>query len=122
LARVFIEHCKETKDDVRLESALPVVTSIAFRTQEWYNLLQDEDPVLQDVDESGRRKREDEIASKEVIVAELLKLAANLDYADEIGRRKMFELVRKSFCQMSQLIQHSIQQVVCCAKKPFPSG
>jgi condensin complex subunit 3 len=95
LARVFIEHCRETKDDVRLESSLPVVTLIAFRTQEWYNLLQDEDPVLQDLDDGERRRREDEIASKEVIVAELLKLAVNLDYADEIGRRKMFELVRK---------------------------
>lgn len=26
------------------------------------------------------------------IVGELLKLAVNLDYADEIGRRKMFQL------------------------------
>ena len=84
-----------TKDDVRLESALPVVTLIAFRTQEWYNLLQDEDPVSQHLNEVERRKREDEIASKEIIVAELLKLAVNLDYADEIGRRKMFELVRE---------------------------
>jgi condensin complex subunit 3 len=94
LARVFIEHCKETNDNVRLESALPVVTLIAFRAQEWYNLLQDDLASL-DVDDGERRRKEDETASKEIIVAELLKIAANLDYADEIGRRKMFDLVRK---------------------------
>lgn len=93
--RVFIKHCKETEDVVRLEVALPVVTLIAFRTQEWYNLLQEEEPVSQDLAEDELRGREDEIASKEVVVAELLKLAVNLDYADEIGRRKMFDLVRK---------------------------
>jgi hypothetical protein len=32
--------------------------------------------------------------SQEFILTELLKLAVNLDYADEIGRRKMFQLVR----------------------------
>jgi condensin complex subunit 3 len=95
LARVFIEHCKEIEDNISLEAALPVVTSVAFRTQEWYNLLQDEEPVSQDLEDDEYRRREDAIASKETIVAELLKLAVNLDYADEIGRRKMFDLVRK---------------------------
>ena len=32
--------------------------------------------------------------SQEFILTELLKLVVNLDYADEIGRRKMFQLVR----------------------------
>jgi len=32
--------------------------------------------------------------SQEFMLTELLKLAVNLDYADEIGRRKMFQLVR----------------------------
>lgn len=31
---------------------------------------------------------------KEFIISELLKLAVNLDYADETGRRKMFALIR----------------------------
>ena len=37
LVRVFIEHCIATKDDARLESALPVVTSLAYHIQSSYN-------------------------------------------------------------------------------------
>ena len=39
---------------------------------------------------------EDEKADREFIIAEMLKLAVNLDYSDEIGRRKMFQLMRQS--------------------------
>lgn len=95
MARVFIEHCKDIKQDVRLEAVLPVVTTIAFRTQEWYNILQDAEPVSRGLEDNELRRREEAIASTETIVAELLKLAVNLDYADEIGRRKMFNLVRQ---------------------------
>jgi len=87
-----------TKDDARLESALPVVTALAFKIQSAYNeLLEDiqasEDLLPQggEVDES----KEDERMDKEFIIGEMLRLAVNLDYADEIGRRKMFQLVRK---------------------------
>ena len=95
LARVYVDHCRDNEDNVRLEATLPVVMSIAFRIQEWYNLLQDAEPLPADAGDDERQKREDELASKELVLAELLKLAVNLDYADEIGRRKMFDLVRK---------------------------
>lgn len=61
---------------------MPVVTALAFRTQDEYNKLvgaaSDEEPG--DVDERA------------FVVGELLKLAVHLDYADETGRRKMFQL------------------------------
>ena len=68
---------------------MPVVTALAFRTQDEYNKLVEisgeENPV--DADE------------RTFVVSELLKLAVHLDYADETGRRKMFQLTR-------ELIQH----------------
>ncbi|KIM91366.1 hypothetical protein PILCRDRAFT_810639 [Piloderma croceum F 1598] len=101
LARVFVAHCITTKDEARLELALPVVTALAFRIQEGYNaLLEDiqaeEERVERDEvgTEEARQKREDERMDREFVIGEMLKLAVDLDYADEIGRRKMFQLVR----------------------------
>jgi condensin complex subunit 3 len=85
LARVFVDHCIAQKDENRLEETLPVVTALAFRIQDEYNSL-----VSATNDENG------EIAEQAFIVGELLRLALNLDYADEIGRRKMFQLARMS--------------------------
>jgi condensin complex subunit 3 len=104
LARVFVAHCIATKDEARLESALPVVTALAFRIQEGYNaLLEDiqaeEERVERDEvgTEEARQKREDERMDREFVIGEMLKLAVDLDYADEIGRRKMFQLVREYY-------------------------
>ncbi|KAF7968330.1 hypothetical protein HWV62_30947 [Athelia sp. TMB] len=97
LARVFVAHCIATKDDARLESALPVVTALAFRIQSAYNsLLEDiEAEEYRDKDnEEDIQRREDDRMDREFVIGEMLKLAVDLDYADEIGRRKMFQLVR----------------------------
>ena len=96
LARVFVEHCKATKDETRLEATLPVVTSVAFGIEKSYKSLGDmcrEDAG--NIDEAERIRREDIIFDKEFVIAEFLKLAVHLDYSDEIGRRKMFQLVRE---------------------------
>jgi condensin complex subunit 3 len=66
---------------VRLEDSLPVVTHFAFRIQDQYNSLV----------QAG----EDDQPEKTFIVGELVKLAVNLDYADENGRRQMFSLTRE---------------------------
>lgn len=101
LARVFVDQCVVAKNEARLEATLPVVTAMAFRIQERYNdlmvLIQDEmdeGPTRLSDREEDRIRREEERMSQEFILTELLKLAVNLDYADEIGRRKMFQLVR----------------------------
>ncbi|KAJ7284629.1 nuclear condensing complex subunit [Mycena rebaudengoi] len=101
LARVFVEHCafldreEKGRGEQRIEGAgIPVVTSCAFRIQAGYNDLaaaeEDREASRGVEDEEEREKRED----KEFVVGEMLKLAVSLDYADEIGRRKMFALVR----------------------------
>ncbi|WWC92262.1 uncharacterized protein L201_007216 [Kwoniella dendrophila CBS 6074] len=88
LARVFVDHCFSNKDEARLEEALPVVTALAFCIQNEYNKL-----VGSTNDGNG------DVTDRAFIVGELLKLAVNLDYADEIGRRKMFQLAREMISQ-----------------------
>ncbi|KAH0581314.1 hypothetical protein H2248_012409 [Termitomyces sp. 'cryptogamus'] len=105
LARVFLEHCLSEKNETRLEAAsLPVVTAFAFLLQDSYNALLN---VLQDAenvaflnagepedDEEEVEKREEERAKKEVILGELLRMSLKLDFMDEIGRRKVFTIVK----------------------------
>ena len=84
------------QDETRLEASLPVVTGVAFGIEKFYKLLGDmhnEDST--DIDEAERIRREDARFDKASVIIELLKLAVHLDYSDEIGRRKMFQLVRE---------------------------
>ncbi|KAG5636580.1 hypothetical protein H0H81_007551 [Sphagnurus paluster] len=104
LARVFIEYCLSTKNEARLEAAsLPVVTAFAFHLQESYNglveILQEAENVAflnagEPGDEEEAEKREEELAKREVVLGEMLRMALKLDYMDEIGRRKVFSVVR----------------------------
>ncbi|KAI0063895.1 hypothetical protein BV25DRAFT_1823946 [Artomyces pyxidatus] len=98
LVRVYVDHCTSTKDDSRLDSVLPLVTGHAFLLQERSNALlkkiaEDDRTRLLDDDESAARKEEQRI-EQEFVIAEMLRLAVNLDFGDEIGRRKMEWLVR----------------------------
>ena len=85
---MFVDHCVSTKENNRLEKVLPVVTAHAFRIQEAYNTLLD---VLDGAETGGDDEAVDE---HEFILAELLRIASNLDYADEIGRRRLEQFVR----------------------------
>lgn len=92
-----------------METVLPVVTALAFRIQGSYNDLlgkieaEEEDRLLQEglpvneQDDDERVKREEARIDQEFVIGEMLKMALKLDYGDEIGRRKMFQLVRKSY-------------------------
>ncbi len=94
-----MEHCITTEDAERLESSLPVVTALAFHLQTQYNnflqLLTEKEDHEEEGDEEANEACEDRIADAEFVMSELLRLAEHLDYADEIGRRKMFGVVRK---------------------------
>ncbi|OXC68612.1 hypothetical protein AYX13_02817 [Cryptococcus neoformans] len=92
LVRVFVDRCITIKDTARLEDSIPVVTALAFRVQEEYNKL------VQAVNEGADDAT---LMERTFIVGELLKLAVNLDYADEIGRRKMFQLAREMISQIN---------------------
>ena len=106
LARVFVDHCKAVGDN-RVETVLPVVTALAFRIQDSYNDLlrkieeEEEHRLLEEgmsqsqEDDDARVKREEERMDREFVIGEMLQMALNLDYGDEIGRRKMFQLIRE---------------------------
>ena len=94
LAKIYVEHCVKLKDDNRLESSMPVVTALAFKIQALYNtLLQYAQTELPDVSGESFEAKASHVANTEFIIGELLGLAVHLDYADEIGRRKVFALV-----------------------------
>ena len=108
LLRVFTDHCVASKEDARLEAALPVVGVVAGKIGKMYNEMQKaieaeaEDMLLRDgMDdpefEEQKARREEEQFDREFVIGEMLKLALNLDYGDEIGRRLMFQLVRECF-------------------------
>ncbi|KAL5523222.1 YCG1_1 [Sanghuangporus sanghuang] len=107
LARVFVDHCVKKEDDGRIEANMPVMTALAFKIQELYNELMNrteadkENRAFGTEDASDDESKAAESASKEFIIGDLMKLSLNLDYADEIGRRKMFALVRHMVSQDS---------------------
>jgi hypothetical protein len=80
LARVFVEHCIATKDEARMEDTMPVVAEQAFRIQEEYNKLD-----------------EDEITERSFMIGQLLTLAVHMDYTDQYGRTAMFKHASESF-------------------------
>ncbi|CAM0139960.1 unnamed protein product [Umbelopsis sp. WA50703] len=81
LIRVFTKFLQKKQYNEKLDSVLPEVTRHAFYIQMYNNLWQ-----------QASRETEGEY---EYIVGQLLEMAKILDYADEIGRRKMFMLLRE---------------------------
>ncbi|KAF9937108.1 hypothetical protein BGZ65_001803 [Modicella reniformis] len=81
LVRAYAEFCRAKDDDIQFEKAVPEVTRHAFYIQKYSNNMQEAD--------------EDNRPEAEFIVTQLLMIAKLLDYADENGRRKMFNLLRE---------------------------
>ncbi|TQS32550.1 hypothetical protein Golomagni_07131, partial [Golovinomyces magnicellulatus] len=97
LARSFNEFCRtegNRKYESLVEEKLPEVTKLAFYLERYLNVLID---TLKRVAESGMNEDdEDATVEQEFIVEQLLHIALSLDYSDEVGRRKMFTLIRQS--------------------------
>ena len=76
-----------------------MVTFLAFKVQSSYNALLERIRELSGSRQESSENDEEEVdeiqEEMEFVIGEMLKLAVHLDYADEIGRRKMFSLVRK---------------------------
>ena len=94
-----MDYCVKKKDFARLEASIPVVTALAFKIQSSYNSLLrriqkiHEDAMFVIQDEKTRDENELDLATRVFVLHEMLTMSINLDYADEIGRRKMFSLV-----------------------------
>ncbi|KAJ1031134.1 hypothetical protein NDA18_002353 [Ustilago nuda] len=100
LARVFVDYFKRIKNDRRLEECLPMVTALAFRIEkEYVELVELIEQYNAKANSALAPEDELEIAlfvirNKTFVVSQLLGIALASDYGDEIGRRKMFGLVR----------------------------
>ena len=93
MARTYIECCQQ--DDAlqaKIEDKMPEVTRLGFHIQGYLNTL------LETIrnNSASEEPNEEEQADQEFVVEQLLHIAHCLDYTDEIGRRKMFTLLRNA--------------------------
>jgi condensin complex subunit 3 len=95
LIRVFTKYCVTQKEEAQLEGKLPVVTGFAFKIQDVYNNLRQriESNMNLEDDEDTLTSREEARLDLEFVLGEMLRIAMYLDYGDEMGRRRMFQLV-----------------------------
>jgi condensin complex subunit 3 len=97
LARSFNDFCREAEDSKHeaLLEKMPEVTKLGFYLQKYVNALIA--AIKKAEEEHGEMAEEDEeIIELEFIVEQLLRIALTLDYSDEVGRRKMFSLIRET--------------------------
>ena len=107
MARTFIECCQQDPaTQSKLEEKMPEVTRIGFYLQRNLNTLLD--TIRAANDGSGT---DEEQPDQEFIVEQLLHIAHFLDYTDEIGRRKMFSLLRDAI-SVAELPEESTRLAV----------
>ncbi|KAM7185375.1 Nuclear condensing complex subunit [Rhypophila sp. PSN 637] len=102
LCRSFNDFCRSEgngKFEALIEEKLPEVTKVAFYLERYIKVLIDaikraEEHQVDDEDEQG--EEEGDTVEQEFIVEQLLHIALTLDYSDEVGRRKMFALLRQT--------------------------
>ncbi|KAJ6256692.1 hypothetical protein Dda_8558 [Drechslerella dactyloides] len=102
LARTFHDYCRDpaSPNDHHIDEKMPEVTHLAFIIQKNINLLINSPAgvPVNPVRGGGRTSTggPKDSAEVEFIVEQLLLIALKADYGDEIGRRKMFALLRES--------------------------
>ncbi|KAL2040754.1 hypothetical protein N7G274_006733 [Stereocaulon virgatum] len=96
MARSFNDYCHQQANDkyqTLVEEKMPEVTKLAFFLQRYTNNLVDS--LCRNSDRHEADEEEDTV-EQEFIVEQLLHIAKTLDYSDEVGRRKMFALLRET--------------------------
>ncbi|KAL3423037.1 hypothetical protein PVAG01_04784 [Phlyctema vagabunda] len=98
IARSFNDFCRadgNSKFEALIEEKMPEVTKLAFYLQRYVTVLVEalKRVASQEVEEE---EEEEDTVEQEFIVEQLLHIAQTLDYSDEVGRRKMFSLLRQS--------------------------
>ena len=95
LLRSFNDFCRvenEGKYDNLADEKMPEVTALAYFLSKYTTDLLQRKKLAK---ESGEAN-DDDAVEHEFIVEQLLHIAITLDYSDEVGRRKMFSLLRES--------------------------
>lgn len=100
MARSFNDFCRQQGDekyDMLVEEKMPEVTKLAFFLQRYTKNLVDclyHNHTRYEGHEEG--EGEEDTVEQEFVVEQLLYIAKTLDYSDEVGRRKMFTLLRET--------------------------
>ncbi|KEY67316.1 hypothetical protein S7711_04568 [Stachybotrys chartarum IBT 7711] len=97
MARSFNDFCRTESNgryEALVEEKLPEVTKLAFYLERYLNVLTE--ALKRVAQQSGDDDDEEDTVEQEFIVEQLLHIALTLDYSDEVGRRKMFSLLRQS--------------------------
>ncbi|KAH7144620.1 nuclear condensing complex subunit [Dactylonectria estremocensis] len=97
MARSFNDFCRlegNGKYLALLEEKTPEVTKLAFFLERYLQVLVEalKRVSQQDLEED---EEEEDTVEQEFIVEQMLQIALTLDYSDEVGRRKMFTLLRR---------------------------
>ncbi|KAI0880836.1 condensin subunit Cnd3, partial [Annulohypoxylon maeteangense] len=98
IARSFNEFCRtegKGKYESLIEEKLPEVTKLAFFLERYLNVLIEATKRVGSQDSTEGDEEEDTV-EQEFIVEQLLHIILTLDYSDEVGRRKMFALLRQT--------------------------
>ncbi|KAJ5621063.1 hypothetical protein N7510_005047 [Penicillium lagena] len=95
LLRSFNDFCRvenEGKYDNLADEKMPEVTALAYFLSKYMTELLQRKRVSKDTGDAN----DEDAVEHEFIVEQLLHIALTLDYSDEVGRRKMFSLLRES--------------------------
>ncbi|PYI00626.1 hypothetical protein BO78DRAFT_401960 [Aspergillus sclerotiicarbonarius CBS 121057] len=95
LIRSFSDFCRvehEGKYDKLADEKIPEVTALAFYLHKYMTDLLQRKKAAKDTGDAN----DDETVEQEFVVEQLLHISMTLDYSDEVGRRKMFSLLRES--------------------------
>ncbi|KAL4995432.1 nuclear condensing complex subunit [Aspergillus recurvatus] len=110
LLRSFNDFCRvenEGKYDSLADEKIPVVTALAMYLHKYMTELLQRKKLTKDATDVN----DDETIEIEFIVEQLLHIAMTLDYSDEVGRRKMFSLLREALA-VPELPQESTKLAV----------
>lgn len=118
VARTFNDFCRTSGKedeytgpralDVLVEEKLPEVTKFGFLLERELNKL------IETIREAATEQDEDadeDSVQREFIVEQMLHMAQTFDYSDEVGRRKMFSLMREALA-LPELPEESTRMVV----------
>jgi len=97
VVRTFNDFCRNEGDgkfESLIEEKLPEVTKVAFYLERYIKVLID--AIKRIEEQEVEEDEEDDTVEQEFIVEQLLHIALTLDYSDEVGRRKMFALLRQT--------------------------
>ncbi|KAK4232120.1 nuclear condensing complex subunits, C-term domain-containing protein [Podospora fimiseda] len=98
VCRTFNDFCRNEgngKFESLVEEKLPEVTKVAFYLERYIKVLIDAIKRAEEQEDLEEDEEEDTV-EQEFIVEQLLHIALTLDYSDEVGRRKMFSLLRQT--------------------------